>query len=230
MPCTNLIVTDATVTRSHYPLSPTMKISTILTLVITGIAVAFLSQCAPYPAGGGTSQYLAGYGQRAKQVQPDNAGNNPELVKGYWDGDGVQGPPKIVIHRAEQKAYFYRGPKLVGMTPISTGTEGRHTPAGSFKVTEKDVDHRSSLYGVIKNVATGQVVNDDADTRKHRAGPGEVFVRAPMFNFLRFNGAIGMHTGYIPGYAASHGCVRLPDHMARKFYENAQIGTPVIVK
>jgi len=39
-----------------------------------------------------------------------------------------------------------------------------------------------------------------------------------------------MHTGYLPGYAASHGCVRMPDHMARKFFENAEVGTPVIVE
>jgi len=116
------------------------------------------------------------------------------------------------------------------MTPISSGDEGHGTPAGRYKVTQKSRDHASSLYGVIKNKATGEVVNKDADTRKHKAGPGEVFINAPMPNFLRFNGAIGMHTGYLPGYPASHGCVRLPDFMARKFFDNAVIGTPVIVE
>lgn len=207
-----------------------MKISTILTIGIAGIAVGFLSQCAPYPDGGGGSQYLSGYGQRGGQPQIDQAGNNSALVRGYWDGDGVQGAPKIVIVRSEQKAYFYKGDRLVGMTPISTGDEAHGTPVGRYKVTQKSKDHKSSLYGVIKNRATGEVVNKDADTRKHKAGPGEVFVNAPMPNFLRFNHGIGMHTGYLPGYAASHGCVRLPDHMARKFYENAELGTPVIVK
>ena len=47
--------------------------------------------------------------------------------------------------------------------------------------------------------------------------------------FMRFNGSIGMHTGYIPGYAASHGCVRLPQHMAKTFFANAPKGTQVKV-
>ena len=51
-----------------------------------------------------------------------------------------------------------------------------------------------------------------------------------MPNFMRFNHGIGMHTGFLPGYAASHGCVRMPEQMASKFYENAEIGTPVIVE
>lgn len=207
-----------------------MKSTNILTLAATASVAVLLSQCAPYPDSGRGGQYLAGYGPRGTTAQPDSAGNNPAIVGGYWDGDGVQGAPKIVIVRNEQKAYFYKGGKMVGMTPISTGDEAHGTPVGRYKVTERDVDHVSSLYGVIKNRATGEVVNKDADTRKHKPGPGEVFVNAPMPNFLRFNGGIGMHTGYLPGYAASHGCVRLPDHMARKFYENAPLGTPVIVK
>jgi lipoprotein-anchoring transpeptidase ErfK/SrfK len=47
---------------------------------------------------------------------------------------------------------------------------------------------------------------------------------------MRFNGGIGMHTGYLPGYAASHGCVRMPHHMSEKFFENVALGTPVIVQ
>ena len=207
-----------------------MKISTILTIGIAGIAVGFLSQCAPYPDGGGGSQYLSGYGQRGGQPQIDQAGNNSALVRGYWDGDGVEGEPKIRLNLDQQKAYFYKGNQLVGQSPISSGDETHKTPRGTFKVTEKDIDHVSSLYGVIKDNATGAIVRADADTRKHRAKAGQTFVRAPMLNFLRFNGAIGMHTGHLPGYAASHGCVRLPDNMARHFYQNASLGTPVIVE
>jgi lipoprotein-anchoring transpeptidase ErfK/SrfK len=48
--------------------------------------------------------------------------------------------------------------------------------------------------------------------------------------FLRFNGAVGMHAGYLPGYPASHGCIRLPLEMARHFYNNSSHGTPVIVR
>ncbi|MFT7304181.1 MAG: lipoprotein-anchoring transpeptidase ErfK/SrfK [Akkermansiaceae bacterium] len=132
--------------------------------------------------------------------------------------------------RDEQKAYFYKGNQVVGMSPIATGKSTHTTPAGSFKITQKNKDHKSSLYGVIRDTTTGQIVNDDADTRKHRAGPGEVFENAPMPYFMRFNGGIGMHVGHLPGYAASHGCVRMPQEMAVKYFENVEVGTPVIVE
>jgi len=154
----------------------------------------------------------------------------PIHARGFWDGDGEVGPASIVIKRSEQKAYFYKGQQLVGMSPIATGKSTHTTPAGRFKITQKSPNHKSSLYGVIRDTSTGQVVNADADTRKHRAGPGQVFENAPMPYFMRFNGAIGMHVGHLPGYAASHGCVRMPEPMAKKFFENAQIGTPVTVK
>lgn len=210
-----------------------MKSQYFLCSLFTGMAALLLSQCAPYdpvtpPLAGGT-QYLAGYGPVPTGL-PVSQGKPVYQPKGYWDGDGVQGPAKIRINRSEQKAYFYKGNTLVGMSPISSGDIEHATPAGRFKITQKSIDHKSNLYGVIKNRATGEIINKDADTRKHRAGPGEVFVHAPMPYFMRFNGGIGMHTGHLPGYAASHGCVRMPNEMARSFFENVKIGTPVIVE
>lgn len=188
---------------------------------------AFLVSCGQHPASlDPTANYLAGF--RAPGAAPKD--DAPAHARGYWDGDGVQGPPSIIIKRSEQRAYFYKGAELVGMSPISTGKSTHTTPAGQFKVTQKNEDHQSSLYGVIRDIATGQIVNDDADTRKHRAGPGQVFENAPMPYFMRFNGGIGMHVGHLPGYAASHGCVRMPEAMAKKFFANALLGTPVIVE
>lgn len=211
-----------------------MKFSHAPLTSLCGLALLCLSQCAPYdssgltPAGSGT-QYLAGYGPPQTGL-PMSEGTPVPQPKGYWDGDGVEGAPMIRIVRSEQKAYFYKGGTLVGVSPISSGDSEHVTPAGRFKVTQKSPNHKSSLYGVIKNRATGEIVNNNADTRIHKPGPGEVFVHAPMPNFLRFNHGIGMHTGFLPGYPASHGCVRLPDYMARKYFENARIGTPVIVE
>jgi len=177
----------------------------------------------------GRSQYLAAFRQQ-RSFNPNAQQEQLAHARGYWDGDGVPGSPSIRINRAEQKAYFYKGGQLVGMSPVATGKTGHTTPPGRFKVTEKDVDHRSSLYGVIKDRATGQIVNNDADTRKHKPGPGQFYEGAPMFNFMRFNGAIGMHEGHLPGYAASHGCVRMPKDMAKIFHDNYSIGTPVTVE
>lgn len=209
-----------------------MKYVSITTLLsaLAALLTLPLSQCTPYEptAGGGGTQYLAGYGPQ--NGLPVAQGTPTYQPQGYWDGDGVPGAAKIRIVRAEQKAYFYKGGTLVGMTPISSGDHKHTTPSGRFKVTEKDIDHKSSTYGVIKNRATGETVNSNADFRKHKAGPGEIAVHAPMPNFMRFNHGIGMHTGFLPGYAASHGCIRMPDAMASKFFEHAQLGTPVIVE
>ncbi|RYD33014.1 MAG: hypothetical protein EOP87_11800 [Verrucomicrobiaceae bacterium] len=135
----------------------------------------------------------------------------------------------IKINRRQQKAFFYKGGQLVGVSKISSGDEDHDTPPGAYKISEKSKDHRSSLYGVFKDAA-GNTIDDDVDIRLKKIPAGATFVRAPMPNFMRFNGGVGMHTGYLPGYAASHGCVRMPHHMSTKFFENVQVGTPVIVE
>lgn len=179
------------------------------------------------------SDYLAGVGgpiQRPTSGGPHHpAPAIPDDVS-YWEGDGVKGTPLIKINRSQQKAYFYKGDKLVGISRISSGKEDTGTPPGKYKITQKNKDHKSSLYGTIKDKATGQVINENADIRVDKVLPGQVFYNAPMPNYMRFNNAIGMHTGYLPGYAASHGCVRMPHHMSTKFFENAEVGTPVIVE
>ena len=171
-----------------------------------------------------------GYLSAFRSGTPTSENEAMAHARGYWDGDAVDGTASIQIIRSEQKAYFYKGSQLVGVSPISTGKSTHTTPPGRFKISQKSADHKSSLYGVIRDKATGLIVNSDADTRKHRAKAGQVFENAPMPYFMRFNSGIGMHVGHLPGYAASHGCVRMPEEMAVNFFENVKIGTPVIVK
>jgi len=194
-------------------------------LLILLVPLGFTS-CTPSlsPMGGGG--YLTGF----RTATPTSEREPMAHERGYWDGDSVEGAALIKLNRDEQKAYFYKGNELVGVTPISTGKSTHTTPAGRYKITQKNKDHKSSLYGVIRDRATGLIVNSDADTRKHRAGPGQVFENAPMPYFMRFNGGIGMHVGHLPGYAASHGCVRMPREMAVNFFEAAKVGTPVLVE
>ncbi|MGC6459594.1 MAG: L,D-transpeptidase family protein [Akkermansiaceae bacterium] len=192
--------------------------------VIVSLPVLLVS-CLPTSLDVG-SGYLTGF----RTMTPTNEKQPLAHQRGYWDGDHVPGPALIRLNRDEQKAYFYKGQELVGVSPISTGKTTHTTPAGRYKITQKSEDHESSLYGVIRDRATGEIVNDDADTRKDRPGPGQVFEAAPMPYFMRFNGGIGMHVGHLPGYAASHGCVRMPKEMAVKFFEAAKVGTPVIVE
>jgi len=175
----------------------------------------------------GEPRYLAGYDR--KREHDWKSSPIPDDVS-YWDGDHLDGPASIRINLTQQKAFFYKGGTLAGVSRISTGKEGNATPPGHYKVTRKIKDHRSSSYGVFKEKGTDRIVDDDAEALKEPVPPGCYYEGAPMFNYLNFAPSIGMHTGYLPGYAASHGCVRMPDHMARKFFENASVGTPVIVE
>lgn len=133
----------------------------------------------------------------------------------------------VIIRLKEQKAYLYRNGRVVGVSSVSTGREGYSTPAGKYRVTEKDVDHRSSLYG--SYVKNGRVVKSNVNVRRDRKPAGATFVGAPMPYFVRINGPVGLHAGHVPGYAASHGCIRLPSRQARRFFHAVEIGTPVFV-
>ena len=122
----------------------------------------------------------------------------------------AQGPGgySVEIDLQEQLAWLIQDGRAVVSTPISTGRAGHYTGAGSFQIIEKERNHFSNMYGKIVNARGDTVVSDaDADMAVPRGGK---FVPAPMRYFMRFNGATGMHAGYLPGYPASHGCVRLP--------------------
>lgn len=169
-------------------------------------------------------QYLEGIGP----IGGGQPGLSPLEAGAYWDGDGVEGEPQIVIDLSDQRAYFYKDDTLVGVTPISTGDAEHKTPTGNFKVSEMDEDHRSSRYGDYVD-SYGNAVEKDIDNQKDKRPPGTSYLGADMGFFLRFNRAIGMHRGYLPGYPASHGCVRLPEFMAKNFYDNSELGTVVKV-
>ena len=148
---------------------------------------------------------------------------------GYWNGDGVPGAAKIVVSLSEQRAYFYKGKNLVGESTISSGKPGFSTPPGHHRVVWKNPDHISTRFGNYVD-DFGNVVKSNVDSRKDSRPPGSRFDGAPMPHAMFFRGGYAMHQGYVPPYAASHGCIRLPREMAEIFYNAAPLGTPVIVK
>jgi lipoprotein-anchoring transpeptidase ErfK/SrfK len=153
----------------------------------------------------------------------------PSPPPGYWNGDDVSGSPRIVVHLAEQKAYFYKGKHLVGESTVSTGKAGFGTPVGHYHIVSKDRDHVSSEFGDYVD-GDGNVVKSNIDVRKDRKPSGTHFDGAKMPYCMHFNGGYAMHQGYVPPFAASHGCIRLPAEMAPHFFNAAHEGTPVIVK
>lgn len=144
----------------------------------------------------------------------------------FWYADEMHGRPSVVINLGEQMVYLFKGGQLAGGSPISSGSEGYDTRPGSYRILDKDIDHKSSIYGDYEDMQ-GNVIMQNIDNRKDPRPPGTRFEGAKMFYFMRVYGGVGMHQGYLPGYAASHGCIRLPGHMAAKFYEAVPVGTPV---
>ena len=106
-----------------------------------------------------------------------------------------------IVSIKTQHITFYDADGWIARAPVSTGTTGRETPAGVFAILEKNKDHRSSLY-------------DDAEM--------------PNMQRITWNG-IAMHGGPLPGYAASHGCIRMPFGFAEKVFDRTRIGMRVII-
>jgi hypothetical protein len=133
----------------------------------------------------------------------------------------------VEIDLRDQMAYLIRGGQVALATPIASGRYGHLTPSGSFTILDKERNHYSSMYGKIVDSRGNTIVADaDADMRVPAGGK---FIPAPMRYFMRFDGGNGMHAGYLPGYPASHGCVRLPEQNAIAFFNSVEVGTPVTV-
>lgn len=206
----------------------------IFSIALLGCVILFTSCASKGPAFRNQPDYSTAYlGPNGEiffatpqgKKKPAEAAPAPEPAWS-WNDDGVTGAPSIVIDLSDQVARFYKGTTEVGHAPVSTGREGYNTPSGNFSVIEKDADHISTLYGDYVN-SSGEVVVKNVGVNKDKRPPGTRFRGAPMPHFLRVTGAVGMHAGYLPGYAASHGCIRLPHAAAEIFYENAPVGTPV---
>lgn len=111
------------------------------------------------------------------------------------------GPVIVVVSLVEQRLYVYRNGIAIGVSSISSGRRGHETPEGTFTILQKAKFHRSDLY-------------DDA--------------LMPFMQRLTWDG-VALHAGTLPGYPASHGCIRLPAAFARKLFDVTRKGQTIIV-
>jgi hypothetical protein len=186
------------------------------------ISALILSGCGEDIRYSGQTQYLGGiYGNQPTSGAPtDNVS--------YWDGDHIGGKPSIKISLKEQRAYFYKNNMLVGISQLSTGREGLNTPNGKFSVVKKDISHASSRYGDFVDDA-GNVVMANVDVEKDKKPPGTKYKGASMPYYMQIAPGFGLHAGYLPGFPASHGCIRMPEFMAKEFFKSVSVGTPVTI-
>lgn len=130
--------------------------------------------------------------------------NTSELAPGefLWEPDiAPDGPVVIIVSLPDQLVHVYRNGIQIGVSTCSTGKPGHGTPTGVFIILQKDKHHRSSTYN-----------------------------NAPMPNMQRLTWrGIALHAGNLPGYPASHGCVRLPKKFSELIFGITHLGIPVII-
>jgi len=112
-----------------------------------------------------------------------------------------EGPVVMIVSLPEQLAYVYRNGVVIGVATVSTGKKGHETPTGVFTILQKHADHYSNIYN---------------------AAP------MPYMQRLTWEG-VALHAGRLPGYPASHGCVRMPYEFARLLYAESSTGITVVV-
>jgi lipoprotein-anchoring transpeptidase ErfK/SrfK len=142
----------------------------------------------------------------------------------------------FVVELDQQRAYLYKGEKLVAVSRIASGRSGHRTETGDFVISQKNADHRSNIYGDFVNAKTGAFLLRDVKRGFDPVPVGAKFQGSSMRWFQRLDKAgggstaMGFHTGKLPGYPASHGCIRMPDSMAQWFFHNVPVGTPVVIR
>jgi len=110
-------------------------------------------------------------------------------------------PLTIIVDLRGQRAYVYRAGEPIAVTTVSTGRPGRETPTGTFEILQKERMHHSNIY-------------DDAPM--------------PFMQRLTWSG-LTLHAGHLPGYPASHGCIRLPEKFARQLFDLTETGGLVVI-
>jgi|ERR1700686_2645885 lipoprotein-anchoring transpeptidase ErfK/SrfK len=161
------------------------------------------------------------YHERVAAVPP-----SPVAI-GFITGSKIGPGTRVIINLSEQRAYLIENGKVSLISPIASGKAGWSTPTGNFSVMSKDIDHHSQSFGSVID-SSGQIATSNA-TPDTNVPPGFHYRPAPMPYYMQFANAIGMHAGFLPGYPASHGCVRMPRDLAERFFERVNVRTPVTV-
>jgi lipoprotein-anchoring transpeptidase ErfK/SrfK len=137
-----------------------------------------------------------------KVVKKSEPGDSLRPGQFVWENrTAYKNPLRVIVVLEFQRLYVFDGDDLVGFTTISTGKKGHETPAGIFKILEKRVEHYSNIY-------------DNAPM--------------PYMQRLTWDG-IALHAGRIPGYPASHGCIRMPLGFAKALFGATKVAQEVIV-
>ncbi len=143
-------------------------------------------------------------------AQPVTRGDRPilEVAAGLKPGEFVwapelsaEGPALLIVNLATQRAVLFRNGVPIAASTVSTGRDGYETPTGVFTILQKHKEHYSNIYD-----------------------------NAPMPNMQRLTwSGIALHAGNLPGYRASHGCIRLPMDFSKLLFDVTSLGMTVVI-
>jgi len=177
-----------------------MQAKFLLALAVVACAAPFLSSCSST-----TSSGLAAY---QSYDLPTKLPSNPAKVR-------------VKVSLSKQRAYVMEGSEMLLAMPVSVGTPSTPTPSGSFSIFNKEAKHRANSHGYAYN---GNQVKQSFLAKKP---VGWSFKGTPMPFWCEFKSNYGFHTGWVKHHPCTHGCIRMHENLAPKFFRLVRIGTPV---
>ncbi|NQW99211.1 L,D-transpeptidase [bacterium] len=179
-----------------------MNFKSLLTVAAAVSAAALFSSCANLPSGGsGLAAYHA-YDRPTKL--PANAGK-----------------VRVKVSLSKQRVYVLEGSDVLLAMPVSVGAPGTTTPPGSFTIFKKEHKHRANTHGYAYKGS------DVRKTMLSSRPAGYSFKGTPMPYWCEFKPNYGFHTGWVKHQPCTHGCIRMHENLAPKFYRLVKVGTPV---
>jgi lipoprotein-anchoring transpeptidase ErfK/SrfK len=180
-----------------------MRIHTTFILAAAAACAALLSSCGTRPSSASLTAYQA-------YDVPTKLPANPRNVR-------------VKVSLSKQRVYVMEGSTLLLAMPVSVGSPGSPTPAGSFTIFNKDHKHRANTHGYAYSG------NDIMQTFLAKKRPGLLFKGTPMPYWCEFKPNYGFHTGWVKHQPCTHGCIRMHENLSPKFFRLVSVGTPVSI-
>ena len=181
-----------------------MNLRNLCTLAAAISSAAFFTSCANTKSGGSGLSAYQSYDRPAKLPK------NPSAVK-------------VKVSLSAQKTYVMEGSDVLLVMPVSVGSPGASTPTGSFTIFNKEAKHRANTHGYAYSG------NQVKQTMLSARPPGWSFKGTPMPYWCEFKANYGFHTGWIKHQPCTHGCIRMHENLAPKFFQLVKVGTPVSI-
>jgi hypothetical protein len=177
----------------------------ILPAIVAAAATAALfTSCSTTP---GSNNSLAAY---HAYDRPAKLPTNPDNVR-------------VKVSLSKQRTYVMEGNEMLLVMPVSVGASGSPTPSGNFRIFNKEAKRRANTHGFAYNGS--QVKRSMLSSRP----VGWSFKGTPMPYWCEFKPAYGFHTGWVKHQPTTHGCIRMHENLAPKFFRLVKVGTPVSI-